>query len=820
MKRIAAIILFLSACLAQAQSIYVAQNAQGQNTGLDVADAYSLAWLNSSSNWGTGTGQVGPGTTVHLVGTLTNTLTAQGSGAPGNPITLYFESNAMFSAPTLPTQSSWITIQGGANNLVIDGGANGVLQLTDNGTVTSLGGTCDYGNTAIYGIYNAYLATNIVIQNLTISNLYNRQTNTDMTDSPTVLSEGICLQGGAGGNPAGWTVSNCVISGLHHSISFIFDSSGCSNCTITHCVVTNYAYGIGFSPTAVGAKFYNFFITHNVIQAGDMFEGNLNWHRNGIVSFGVEPDSATNICVSNIVIAYNNIGSGCHPDLANPHVSGGSSLMSIQQDLVQHLWVYNNVIDIAPGLSVSGESLWGNDFLFANNTVVSLTTNSSGVVNGVGGMGGDIFIPLQGNSNVFAFNNIICNSRKINIGTVATTNVVTVQDAEGVVNKNNFCAAYNVFNGNYANSGQSEYHLQINSNTFDGAISYSLYGYDNLAAVMAGLPLGNLWSNTTGETTTIQLDSNFIPLSTDTVAVGKGTNLTAWGITDDYAGNPRPPTGNWTIGAYQITDSNSADNIPIGVYNLSVTGSLPIAAAISSFVAGGGGGDITNGLLLWYKLNQTSGTATIDSSGNGYTGALAGNAGWTNGLAGTGAITFPSNNGALNSPDAVFSSAINYTGDWTIAFWVNNNSFPGGVNFAASLTGEALGAPAGILVGPAVYRFYDGVSYLNGSLALGSQAWYFIAVSKSGGTNYQLYLNGSTNGAGPLANNVPVSALYIGNNGAYGYSGMNGRIEDFRIYNRVLSGGEVSTLAANGPNDVAATLLTAPTNLHVISAGP
>jgi hypothetical protein len=35
------------------------------------------------------------------------------------------------------------------------------------------------------------------------------------------------------------------------------------------------------------------------------------------------------------------------------------------------------------------------------------------------------------------------------------------------------------------------------------------------------------------------------------VAIGNGTNLTAFGITDDFAGNPRPSTGPWTIGAYQ-----------------------------------------------------------------------------------------------------------------------------------------------------------------------------------------------------------------------------------------------------------------------------
>src|ERR1039458_4941485 len=165
MKRIFPLLLFLGGAVANLDAalpganIYVAQTAQDGNTGADAADAYSLAWLNTSGNWGAGAGQVGPGTTVHLLGTLTNTLTAYASGTAGNPITIYFELNAKFSAPTLPSFSQWINIVG-LSNIVIDGGVNGVIQLTDNGTVLTNGGTCDYGNSGVDGIY-AYPANNI-----------------------------------------------------------------------------------------------------------------------------------------------------------------------------------------------------------------------------------------------------------------------------------------------------------------------------------------------------------------------------------------------------------------------------------------------------------------------------------------------------------------------------------------------------------------------------------------------------------------------------------------------------------------------------------
>src|SRR5437016_5342506 len=88
---------FLLSMSAQAKDLYVAQTAQGSDTGADAANAHSLAWLNTAANWGGGTNQVSPGDIVHLSGTLTSTLSVQGSGTSGNVITFLFGTNAKFS---------------------------------------------------------------------------------------------------------------------------------------------------------------------------------------------------------------------------------------------------------------------------------------------------------------------------------------------------------------------------------------------------------------------------------------------------------------------------------------------------------------------------------------------------------------------------------------------------------------------------------------------------------------------------------------------------------------------------------------------------
>src|SRR5713226_5760061 len=115
-------ILFLAASPASAKDSYISQSGTG--TGTSCTDALPVAWFNNAANWGSGSTQIGPGTTVHLCGTFTvapgsTMLTFQGSGTSGNPITLLFESGANLTAPywspngAINTNgNTWLTING------------------------------------------------------------------------------------------------------------------------------------------------------------------------------------------------------------------------------------------------------------------------------------------------------------------------------------------------------------------------------------------------------------------------------------------------------------------------------------------------------------------------------------------------------------------------------------------------------------------------------------------------------------------------------------------------------------------------------------
>lgn len=230
------IVLLLLICTsANAATWYVTQSGAGTGDGTTLGNAASVATKNA-------TPLESAGDTVSWVGPISTPFTTSVAGTVGHPITHLFDTG--FTAATLPDNSAWIIVSGGNNYLNFIGGT---FTLTDNGTSAANGGTCTYSHTGIAAIRNTFLATNITIQNLTISNLYNRQVNTDMTDNAFYLSGGIIVAGGSGGNPANWTITNCVINGILQPISFTFDNSGFSNCVITRCVITNYAYGIGIT---------------------------------------------------------------------------------------------------------------------------------------------------------------------------------------------------------------------------------------------------------------------------------------------------------------------------------------------------------------------------------------------------------------------------------------------------------------------------------------------------------------------------------------------------------------------------------------------
>jgi hypothetical protein len=159
-------LLVLLPIMVRAQrQLYFAQTAQGSGNGTSCANAYAY---NDSIHGINGMQTVSwvAGNTINLCSTITmpagGGIVVNGSGTGTAPITIYWQPNAILQAPYF---SNGIYLDG-KSNITINGGTNGVLRNTANGSGLA-------NHVTDTGIYFASTgASNVTIENLTIANIY------------------------------------------------------------------------------------------------------------------------------------------------------------------------------------------------------------------------------------------------------------------------------------------------------------------------------------------------------------------------------------------------------------------------------------------------------------------------------------------------------------------------------------------------------------------------------------------------------------------------------------------------------------------------
>jgi hypothetical protein len=228
-------------------------------------------------------------------------------------------------------------------------------------------------------------------------------------------------------------------------------------------------------------------------------------------------------------------------------------------------------------------------------------------------------------------------------------------------------------------------------------------------------------------------------------------------------------------------------------------------------------GDITTGLVGWWKMDDGSGTSVVDSSGNSNTGTIQNSSlmTWVTGKIGnavqgtTEGVGNPDNGSWIKVPNA---TALNISQSITIAFWVyksggniSNNFYDGVLS-----KGEASGGSYGFLFthnGSAAPYFAltdtgNTGHYLQGAdLSAGGWVHY---VGTYDGSVMHLYVNGSIDESGGGSGNTGTfnlqqntDDLWFGRvyNPTLGLN-LGGAIDDIRIYNRALSSTDVTALYA------------------------
>ncbi len=225
-----------------------------------------------------------------------------------------------------------------------------------------------------------------------------------------------------------------------------------------------------------------------------------------------------------------------------------------------------------------------------------------------------------------------------------------------------------------------------------------------------------------------------------------------------------------------------------------VTGLLGVGAAAPAEAAVG------DGLVLWYKLDETSGTTAADSSGHGRDATVAGTTGWggAQGLAFDGSSTY------VTTPDSPMAGLTSITVATDV--WVDPAQatpyFIYGFGNTTSGYGDgylfATGNPhrAGVASGN-----WSTEQVTASSAALPRGGWKHIAYTQTGSTAV-LYEDGVeiarrtdvTITPGSIGGGT-TTANHLGKSNYPGDHLFKGRLRDFRMYDRALSAAEVAELA-------------------------
>lgn len=231
---------------------------------------------------------------------------------------------------------------------------------------------------------------------------------------------------------------------------------------------------------------------------------------------------------------------------------------------------------------------------------------------------------------------------------------------------------------------------------------------------------------------------------------------------------------------------------------LAVASALSHAHLLFSSASSGTPSDVTSGLVAQWKMDEGTGSTTADNIG-GFNGTFTGSPTWITGAGGNGALSF-SGSGQYVSTSLTSLASLS---SGTISWWMKpSTAFNSGAirglwghfNTPKELTAQVYSDN----------NFYIGwnVSGTDARIAVAassgnyvSGAWHFYCFTWDA-TGSKLYMDGS---ASPFGSNA--TAPNVSNVGANFLIGAHvtatpfpGSLDDFRIFNRVLSTTEMATL--------------------------
>jgi Concanavalin A-like lectin/glucanases superfamily/PA14 domain len=217
-----------------------------------------------------------------------------------------------------------------------------------------------------------------------------------------------------------------------------------------------------------------------------------------------------------------------------------------------------------------------------------------------------------------------------------------------------------------------------------------------------------------------------------------------------------------------------------------------------------------DGLVGYWKLDETSGTTSSDSSGYGASGQIASFPPFTTtGLAplaftDAAALTFA---GSGQGVTVAHNARMSFTAaqSYTLSAWVSANNLSSASVQAVVVKARNTTAYYGIYVSASPPHWLAGASGANVTGSVVTAGWHHVAIVQDGaGNRRDLYVDGVSVGNGVAANGSGIGDLWIGRSSAV--ETFAGTADDVRIYNRALAASEIATLShGNQPSTGIAT---------------
>jgi PKD repeat protein len=204
-------------------------------------------------------------------------------------------------------------------------------------------------------------------------------------------------------------------------------------------------------------------------------------------------------------------------------------------------------------------------------------------------------------------------------------------------------------------------------------------------------------------------------------------------------------------------------------------------------LASGKGAAPTNGLAAYWNFDEGSGTTVFDSSGNAINGSMIGCT-WTTGVSGK-ALSFGVTGSVVNL------GAADIAPPWTASVWVNRQET---TRDSSRLMG-ANTAPSALKLEQYYYTKKVGVTVQQSA----DYAFNYIAPLNSWvhltyvgtATNTSLYVNGIFQDSIPVSIPMPMGSI------SHAIESVCATLDEFRVYNRVLSPQEIMAVAGFGVAD-------------------